>query len=681
MMLTTDSVQLGPAVYRLPAPSRGGDEHFHFSQLAGWGQYLSLVGFGGALLFPPCEATSHGGELNGHPITNCVGYDAISNRIAPCFGGETALTDGIHALQSAGLAAWVDVVFNHVSRYYTRPWEDLFDSYHDPQGQQRRIATFFGYDHLPRVRSEDPVVRERAFGPLRDLLVKHGCGARVDHSPGFRDRSGTLEWLQVPHVVEEVHHRGEETPEGPDNFLGTSGLEYVDLSTHLALDRDGAMHLDQDWRKTTGQTDEFWQLVEAAKRWIAENWFAADLRRAIAELDQPLTVAELARGLASMDTYRVYIEAGRPISQDDTRQIRTARLPDWLKEGTFDRRYDRFWALIGPIQAALDAKACEDWALYVYTSVLGMNDVNISRQPLSIDGFHAAVDQRYTRWPQAWKKVGNHDSKWSPATRAMMLAATHRPKRYLRLAQRLQDASMKYNIGNALCPRVIRYVFEVLIATWPLDGDPSAHFMWRLLGDDTIPGEPGFFRRAARQARLDTNWWDSNHQWEEQLRAFVRAVCDDPACRALLMGGLRGSFRLAQELLLSQQLVQLMTPGVAALYSGFEYGMLGRGRRVMDPDNRRPVPLQQLKAMLDNRKQYPVLDLTYTALNVLGTRLDIRNAKHEPILMPPGHLAFRRGPVVVSVCLTGGHKVIPPGCKDKADLLKEFRGQGLYWVG
>src|SRR4029077_2332089 len=114
----------------------------------------------------------------------------------------------------------------------------------------------------------------------------------------------------------------------------------------------------------------------------------------------------------------------------------------------------------------------------------------------------------------------------------------------------------------------------------------------------------GYAIKAAREGKLETSWLSPDADYEQGLRAFVRAILDRGRSGAFLVSfeEIAKRFALIGALSSLTQLVLKATmPGVPDFYQGTE----GWDLALVDPDNRRPVDFKSLQAALANVSDAP----------------------------------------------------------------------------
>src|SRR5262249_6750766 len=136
-------------------------------------------------------------------------------------------------------------------------------------------------------------------------------------------------------------------------------------------------------------------------------------------------------------------------------------------------------------------------------------------------------------------------------------------------------------------------LYQNLVGAWPFGGP-----------DDATP--PGFTERmqrymdkAIREAKLNTNWTDTDPTYSDAVTKFVADVLDGPDGGPFLKVFLPFARRVARVGVvhsLSQVVLKVASPGVPDVYQGCELWDLS----LVDPDNRRPVDYEERRRLLDS---------------------------------------------------------------------------------
>ena len=190
--------------------------------------------------------------------------------------------------------------------------------------------------------------------------------------------------------------------------------------------------------------------------------------------------------------------------------------------------------------------------------------------------------------------------------------------------------------------------------------DAERYFLFQtLLGAWVISPEriEAYMEKALREAKRNTNWVEQNHEWEEAVKRFSRALYSD---QAFIADFEPFAVRVAQEgdrAALGQLVLKLTVPGVPDIYQGDEMPF----RALVDPDNRRPVDFDLHQAMLrrlmggsppveQTRKMFLILRL----LGLRARRPAPFAGDYVPIEAGPAACAFLRGGDVLVVVATRG---------------------------
>jgi (1->4)-alpha-D-glucan 1-alpha-D-glucosylmutase len=254
----------------------------------------------------------------------------------------------------------------------------------------------------------------------------------------------------------------------------------------------------------------------------------------------------------------------------------------------------RFQQYTGPVSA----KSLEDTAFYRYVRLVALNEVGgePARFGRSVAEFHAANGERAAHHPHAMLATATHDHKRGEDTRLRIAALTEFPAEWSRaLARwaRLNAAAREVVIG-APTPVDEVLFYQTVVGTLPADwlaaasppADAHASYVDRLVA---------YARKAAREAKLRTNWTDPNEGYERGLESFVRtALATDGAFLPDALAFTRALAPVAAVHGLAQVALKLTAPGVPDVYQGCEWWDFS----LVDPDNRRPVDYEARAAML-----------------------------------------------------------------------------------
>jgi (1->4)-alpha-D-glucan 1-alpha-D-glucosylmutase len=471
-----------------------------------------------------------------------------------------------------------------------------------------RHRRFFDVTELVGVRVDDPEVFDATHGLLLELAAEGTVqGIRLDHPDGLRDPEGYLHRLAAalpttPLWVEKILSPGEEL-RGSWPVAGTTGYDFCDLVTRLQLHDDGLAALEEWFVARSGRSEAFRDEAVAAKREALGALLGADLDRcatlgcgALAVDGWDAAHAEVRRTLTELavelDVYRTYIRPGTDPDETDLAlldaALERARPRLGLVDATVvDELVEALTRPRSPIAAELavrfqqlsapaTAKGVEDTAIYRWAPMVATAEVGSHPDlgGLGPEDFHAAMGATARRWPDRMLDTSTHDTKRSEDVRARATALSEVPAEWIGVAEELLGRTPPHPE-----PALALIGLQTLVAAWPISAERFGAYLVK----------------AAREAKTDTSWTEPDEDYEALLVGWARTLLDDPGARSVLerfterlsVAGWRNS--------LVQLVLKLTSPGVPVIYQGTE---LWDGSLV-DPDNRRPVDLDERRELLD----------------------------------------------------------------------------------
>jgi (1->4)-alpha-D-glucan 1-alpha-D-glucosylmutase len=597
------------------------------------------------------------------------GYDVVDpSRLSDALGGEEEFRRLSGEARDAGMGIVLDIVPNHMAaddanRYWADP--ELRRQYFDVDEATGHYRRFFDIDDLAAIRQEDPDVFNAthgfALGLLREGLID---GLRVDHPDGLADPGGYLAALASRGAervwVEKILDPGERLRDWP--VSGTVGYEFLNDVCGLFVDPAGEGVLTDLWARVSGDSRAFGEVAFDAKLEQATGTFSREVERLARELDDAdlarhtrtdsaSFTEDLARALSSLPIYRTYIAPGH-VDDADRRAIEHLQ-PDFqrlLLEGppNFVTRFQQ-------TTPAIMAKGVEDTAFYRYGRLLALNDVggDPSRFGIDVETFHAANQERARRFPLNLLTTMTHDAKRSADVRARIAALAGLAEEWRGQVERWLEITEPLREGGAPDEAERYFIFQTLVGAWPIEPERLEAYM----------------EKALREAKRNTNWVEQNHDWEEAVKRFCRALYDDRAFLAEFEPFAAQVAAIGDQAALGQVVLKLTAPGVPDIYQGDELPY----RALVDPDNRRPVDWHWRQAMLrrlmggtpvvaENRKLFLILRLLGLRARRPETFL---SQAYEPVEAGGEVCAYLRGDdVFVAVALrpdVGGAQLSPPG--------------------
>ena len=578
------------------------------------------------------------------------GYDVIEPRqVSDALGGSDGLRALSSAARDAGMGLVLDVVPNHMAaddanHYWADP--SLREKFFDVEPSTGVYRRFFDIGDLGGLHQEDPEVFEEThqlvFSLLREGVID---GIRIDHPDGLADPAGYLARLRDRGAervwVEKILDPDERLRDWP--VCGTVGYEFLNDVCALFVDPAGEGPLTALWRDVSGDPRAFGEVALEAKLEQIRGPFAQDVERLLREVPEQRQPSrpELEHALSSLPVYRTYIDpvAGR-VAEEDRRAIAESGM-DASIASTLLLERDAPAGFVTRFQQttpAVMAKGVEDTAFYRYGRLLALNDVggDPSRFGIDVDRFHAGSRERAERFPRALLTTMTHDAKRSADVRARITTLSWIPDEWATHVARWFELTERHRSAGAPDDVERYFLFQTLVGVWAIAPERIEAYM----------------EKALREAKRNTNWVEQNHDWEEAVKRFCRAVYSDQAFIAEFEPFAARVAQLGDRVALAGLVLKLTVPGIPDIYQGDEMPF----RALVDPDNRRPVDFDYNQAMLRRLMggSPPVAHTRklFTTLRLLGLRAR-RPAPfaggHEPVEAGPGACAFVRGGEVLVV--------------------------------
>lgn len=497
---------------------------------------------------------------------------------------------------------------------------------------------FFDVTGLVSLRMEDEGVFDAVHG-LVFKLVRAGrvTGLRIDHIDGLQDPRTYLCRLQERLsgggrnfyiIAEKILAEDEELPaDWP--VCGTTGYDYLNLLNGLFVDGEGSAGLDRAYAQLSETEGDFSDVVYRQKKRVLTSLFSGEMRSLarhlgrLAEQDRhgrDISLSGLEQALvevtACLPVYRTYIrdlavpererriiegavaEAKRRLPAaafacDFLRRVMLLEFPPGLPEVQqqnwldFVRRWQQY---TGPAMA----KGFEDTTLYIYNRLISLNEVggNPAGRGISVAEFHRRNVERQKRISHTMNATSTHDTKRGEDVRARINVLSELPGAWSMLVKRWSNwnSPRKPVLDGLPAPGAAgeMLIYQTLAGAWPLREEDVPSFRERL---------KAYVVKAAREAKLRTNWLDPCEAYEGALEEFVTAILEPSPENRFLQDFLEFQKTLAYFgalNALSQVLLKIASPGVPDFYQGTELWTFS----LVDPDNRRPVDFGERAALL-----------------------------------------------------------------------------------
>jgi len=499
--------------------------------------------------------------------------------------------------------------------------------------EQINYRRFFDINDLVSLRVEDDDVFDTTHQLILDL-VRTGMvsGLRIDHIDGLRDPERYLRKLRTrldrlaagPQrstylVVEKILAFDEPLPnEWP--VSGTTGYDALNLIGDLFIDPARMTEREAIYRRMSGVTESYAEIVYQAKRELQESTFTTYVRsltfglEAVSNSDRhgrDLTFGSLQQALiettAALPVYRTYINdltvhdrdrqwiehaiglarSRRPDLRhtlDFLARVFTLDIPGYVPSSRHHDWLDvvmRWQQLCGPVMA----KGNEDTALYRFFPLSSRNEVggHPDRPPESIREAHTHAEMIAERWPHTMIATSTHDTKRSEDVRARIAVLSEMPDEWgERLAhwQLLNTDKRATRDAIAIPDGNVEYlIYQTMLGAWPFDQNEIDAFHQRL-NDYVI--------KAVREAKVHSSWVEPDTVYEDALLSFIDSLFGTSDSSPFLSDFTAFQKRIARVGALnslSQTLIKLTAPGIPDIYQGSDLWNLS----LVDPDNRRPV--------------------------------------------------------------------------------------------
>ncbi|KAJ9430015.1 (1-_4)-alpha-D-glucan 1-alpha-D-glucosylmutase [Candidatus Pantoea symbiotica] len=507
-----------------------------------------------------------------------------------------------------------------------QPWRLI--SWRDARSELS-YRRFFEITGLVGVRVED----EAVFADSHQLileLVRSGAvsGLRVDHVDGLADPQGYLRQLRQATgpdcyiTVEKILAEGEQIPDDWP-ISGTTGYEFIAALSHALVNDSQIDTLHLAYEAITGQRNDVEGGLRVARELMVDRNFAGEFARLLKLATQIATSEHRNLGeaelhvalreiLIAFPVYRTYGQQdGMPLEGEELLQqvleiVKNSASPTVLsllqamllgavsEESEKDAHEFRvrFQQLTGPLMA----KSVEDTLFFRNHVALAINEVGAEPLPhaFSLAHFHSEMQTRLQQQPDGISSTSTHDTKRGEDARARLYTLSEAPalwaEHVTRWRQINQAQVVELEDGAAPEPAVEWMLYQALAGVWPTTLQPQDASQ---LEERFIP----FVEKALREAKLRTDWAESNEAYENAVLDYARHLLSPAnqlflsdfshALQPFIQAGLINS--------LTQTVIKLTAPGVPDIYQGSE----ALDFSLVDPDNRRTPDFDLLEQQLE----------------------------------------------------------------------------------
>nr|WP_245528186.1 malto-oligosyltrehalose synthase [Cellulomonas gilvus] len=529
--------------------------------------------------------------------------------------------------------------------------------------EELNYRRFFDVGTLVAVRVEDPEVFDATHRLVLDLLADGTLdGLRIDHPDGLADPAGYLARLHEASggawvVVEKILEGEEDLP--PDwATAGTTGYDALWRIQQTFVDPGGAAPLGALMHRLTGDaSDDYAHVAEQAKREVVDGPLYAEVYRlttlAASICADDLRLRDhtwralhecLVELLVASERYRSYVVPGEQVHPDSVAALEHAAtlartrmsaeraatmdvLVDLLlgrEVGSAGRtrgvRRDELVVRFQQTCGAVTAKGVEDTAYYRWTHLVGLCEVGgePARFALTPTDLAAWAARQQVAAPLAMTTLSTHDTKRGEDTRNRLGVLSELPSEWAALVARVRAATASAR-SSRVDGRTEQWVWQTLAGTWTEAGPIPLDRL-----------EP-YLTKAMREAKSHTFWTAPDEAYEAAVLELARHALADPVVTGLFTEWEVRTRTAVRAATLGTKLVQLTLPGVPDVYQGSEMAE----PTLVDPDNRRHVPLEPLVtrlARLDDGAG--PRDLSDEKLLVTSRALRLRRSMPEAFVGP-----------------------------------------------
>jgi len=503
---------------------------------------------------------------------------------------------------------------------------------------------FFDVTEMVALKMELPEVFHKTHELIFEWLAAGKItGLRIDHPDGLWDPKEYLQRLQKDAqayvVVEKILSGGEQLP-NDWKTEGTTGYDFLNRVNGLFVDGSNVSMFDRIYREFTGNNITFAGIVYDSRKQVLKHSFSSELNGLTHRLrdiaagtrsGRDFTFSQLRRSIeeiiAGFPVYRTYVsETSTEISGTDREVIEKAFSDGRRRAGSevdaevfdFMERLLRLELVGGPDDAGLKsarefvmkfqqltgpamAKGLEDTAFYRFNRLISLNEVGgePGKFGVSLEEFHETNRAAAEHWPHTMLASATHDTKRGEDVRARINVLSEMPAEWRKAVARWSqlNRNKKTLVGNAPAPdaNAEYLLYQTLVGAWPADAGDAENvkaFCARVVA---------FMLKAAKEAKVHTNWTEPNAVYEKALQDFVERVLADGGENSFAEDARRFARRVAffgRFNSLGQTLLKITSPGVPDFYQGAELWDLS----LVDPDNRRPVDYAMRGKMLSDLK-------------------------------------------------------------------------------
>ncbi len=458
------------------------------------------------------------------------------------------------------------------------------------------------------------------------------CGVRVDHIDGLYNPQKYLECLRrdLPitiNIVEKIL-QSREPLERSWPVDGSVGYDFVNMLLQLFIVKENHESFESFYRKYSGFNHSLSHELYLCKSQYIRSYLVGDLNHlveAINRVDPSYSIEDLEAYIVDFvshfPTYRTYLKENEPISESDKEMIekciQRSSLGDaykgFCRKVLVSDKMRKVYLRLQQLLPVIYAKGYEDTFLYRHLTLFSENEVGSSYGSfgLSRKEYFRWANERAKTHPRTMDLSNTHDTKTSFDVKMRLNVLSEDPQKFQKFINLFDQANRKIDFRDK---NMSYLLYQVALGIWPTQK------MKKKEQQVIIERLVRYMIKAAREAKVYTNWISIDDGYERELENFVCTIFD-PTNEVFFHSFLELLHHVdknGKKNSLSALLIKLTSIGIVDTYQGEEYWKYV----LVDPDNRSDVDFPFLRKKLKEIKFETKEGLTQSRLNSWLNHLD-----------------------------------------------------------
>lgn len=527
---------------------------------------------------------------------------------------------------------------------------------------------FFDIHSLVALKMEKDHVFNHYHSLIFDLLKHNDIqGLRIDHPDGLYDPCRYFKNLQENYaglfpqktkeekplylIIEKILQKDEKIPQNWP-VEGSVGYEYLNLITHLYIDKRSKKLFQQFYEDFIRDHTDYLQLLLEEKRVVCRDYLKSDIEFLSLKLKKIFKIFSfnaiqkaLVELFSSFPVYRTYLEENTvEMSQQDESVLNEAfqaclkNSPQsqtvlkkiqhiFFKKTKKTKEEAEFIMRFQQLCPAVMAKGFEDTHLYNFNQFLAFNEVGGFPEEFGVSRelFHSKMQDKLKNYPYSWIPSSTHDAKRSEGVRLRLVALSEVFEEWKGL---ISMWTMRYNKDKAsLIDKNMEYfIYQSIVGLWPcfdLDKEEKINYIERI---------KNYIIKSAKEAKRYTNWINQSVSYEKALMRFLDKIFLDVRFYEELTLFVKKIAVYGYHNVLSATVLKIGLPAALDVYQGTEFVDFA----LVDPDNRRNVNFEIREEILKKLYQSTIdqsLCKTYDHIKMHIMHVGLMLRKKNPDLI------------------------------------------------